>query len=507
MLPLPAITFSGGCTAAASFTGYSVDSSLAHYNLNSPITVTNAGSGCEGTIPTAQTLYPNPYGIYPYAQTYSVLVNNGTTYSATGTTVYATMMDPSKWQSGDLVENELFIHDLIHDGFTWVAKYGTMNSRNFRASSDRNYLGLGGSDSAERITNQNNAHMFPSRNNPPGNNKGYMPPPTVFEFYGPWRTWFRGQQPYPAGFSNAPAGTLLTTRGSIFEVGCTTSFGVGVDCGNSRDDYNLFKMSGSPAGGNGTDEVYYSPDNRTYYFTNQVRIQSGNSVAGSSPGVPNLTVDGTVTVSGVGTTGGVGAITTPGITITNPANIPAVAPIGTTFTSGTWTLTTPANQYNGWVNCNGGGLNFTLPLAPKSGELIIFRNIFTSTGSPCHINSSSGIGNNATVTTLDFARGQTVAVRWDGTAWRIDSQSGIAGLTGSIGGGALTAGTCTTGTATITGVLPGSPVAVSASDGTLPDPLIVLRGAVTAADTVTVQLCAISAVTPAAKTYNVRVIN
>jgi hypothetical protein len=80
----------------------------------------------------------------------------------------------------------------------------------------------------------------------------------------------------------------------------------------------------------------------------------------------------------------------------------------------------------------------------------------------------------------------------------------LTGITGSIGGSALTAGACTTGAASVTGATIGHPVDVSASDGSLPNGSIILSAAVTSANTVTVQLCATGSVTPAAKTYNVR---
>ena len=79
----------------------------------------------------------------------------------------------------------------------------------------------------------------------------------------------------------------------------------------------------------------------------------------------------------------------------------------------------------------------------------------------------------------------------------------LTGTTASIGGGALTAGSCTTGTASVTGATVGHPVSVSAADGSLPNGLIILRAAVTGPNTVTVQLCATAGVTPLANTYNV----
>jgi hypothetical protein len=79
----------------------------------------------------------------------------------------------------------------------------------------------------------------------------------------------------------------------------------------------------------------------------------------------------------------------------------------------------------------------------------------------------------------------------------------LSGTTKSIGGSALTAGTCANGTATVPGATVGHTVGVAATDGTLPNPLVVLSAAVTAKDTVSVQVCAIAAVTLAAKSYNV----
>jgi hypothetical protein len=79
----------------------------------------------------------------------------------------------------------------------------------------------------------------------------------------------------------------------------------------------------------------------------------------------------------------------------------------------------------------------------------------------------------------------------------------LAGTTASIGGSLLVAGSCTSGTTTVTGATVGHPVSVSASDGSLPNGLIILSAAVTSSNTVTVQLCATGSVTPSANTYNV----
>jgi hypothetical protein len=80
---------------------------------------------------------------------------------------------------------------------------------------------------------------------------------------------------------------------------------------------------------------------------------------------------------------------------------------------------------------------------------------------------------------------------------------GIVGTTGSIGGGALLAGACTSGTMTIAGALPGMGVIVSPN--TYPGDGTIWLGYVSSANTVTVKVCAILALTPTASTYGVRI--
>ena len=96
---------------------------------------------------------------------------------------------------------------------------------------------------------------------------------------------------------------------------------------------------------------------------------------------------------------------------------------------------------------------------------------------------------------------------YDGQFWELinpqTAKSTLTGITGTIGGTALTAGSCTSGNASVTGAAVGHPVSVSASDGSLPSGATILSAAVTAINTVTVQLCAVADMTPPAKTYNV----
>jgi len=83
----------------------------------------------------------------------------------------------------------------------------------------------------------------------------------------------------------------------------------------------------------------------------------------------------------------------------------------------------------------------------------------------------------------------------------------LSGTTGSIGGGLLAVGASASGIATVTGATVGMVCTAQPSDGTN----IYAVGAnigctVTAANTVTVNVVAIVALTPVAKTYVVRVI-
>jgi hypothetical protein len=85
------------------------------------------------------------------------------------------------------------------------------------------------------------------------------------------------------------------------------------------------------------------------------------------------------------------------------------------------------------------------------------------------------------------------------------ASSALSGTSGSIGGSALTAGTCTSGTVTVTGAT--TSMAVVATPVTYPGDGAEWEGYVSAANTVTVKVCAIVAVTPTASAYNVRLLN
>jgi hypothetical protein len=86
----------------------------------------------------------------------------------------------------------------------------------------------------------------------------------------------------------------------------------------------------------------------------------------------------------------------------------------------------------------------------------------------------------------------------------IQSMAAMQATTGSIGGGALLAGACTSGAVAVASSLTGNAVIVSPN--TYPGDGIIWYGYVSVNGTVTVKACAILALTPTASTYNVKVI-
>lgn len=86
----------------------------------------------------------------------------------------------------------------------------------------------------------------------------------------------------------------------------------------------------------------------------------------------------------------------------------------------------------------------------------------------------------------------------------IRSTSILSNDTGSIGGGLLTTGSCTSGTTTIQGATVGN-VAIANPD-TYPGDGTIWLAYVSSANIVTVKECAIVSVTPSASVYHVRVI-
>lgn len=101
-------------------------------------------------------------------------------------------------------------------------------------------------------------------------------------------------------------------------------------------------------------------------------------------------------------------------------------------------------------------------------------------------------------TGLSLAAGRGITI--GGAGWGPLSS----GVTGSIGGGLLTAGSCTSGTAAVSGAT--TSMVAMASPVTYPGDGTSWFAYVSAGNTVTVKVCAMVALTPGASTYNVRVL-
>ena len=124
------------------------------------------------------------------------------------------------------------------------------------------------------------------------------------------------------------------------------------------------------------------------------------------------------------------------------------------------------------------------------GSTIAGGNVAACVGAKAKISASGA----ATFTTLTLGSSSVLPI--------------LSGTTGSIGGSLLAPGACVAGTATVTGAT--TSMATAASPSSDPDSTlstgIAIYSFVSASNTATVRVCALVSVTPAATTYNVRVI-
>jgi len=111
------------------------------------------------------------------------------------------------------------------------------------------------------------------------------------------------------------------------------------------------------------------------------------------------------------------------------------------------------------------------------------------------------------VASIDQIWADSTAHQWkkienNGAAFNVAGT--LSGTTGSIGGSALTAGQCASGTVSVSNST--SSMTVSVSPNTYPGDGFIPWGYVSTNGTVTVKVCAELAGTPTSSTYNVRVI-
>ncbi len=166
---------------------------------------------------------------------------------------------------------------------------------------------------------------------------------------------------------------------------------------------------------------------------------------------------------------------------------------------------------SGKVRFLGGGLSahfliFNFPVALTADRTLNVGDANTVLPQP-----EAGASNNFLTalngTTGAFSKAQPSFSNLSGTASAGQLPAGsvpLTGTTGSIGGGLLTVGTCSSGTSSVTGAR--STMAVVATPGTYPGDGNYWTAVVSSNDTVTVRVCATATLTPAASTYIVRVI-
>ena len=152
----------------------------------------------------------------------------------------------------------------------------------------------------------------------------------------------------------------------------------------------------------------------------------------------------------------------------------------------------------------GAATTVTLPAGITGMAFYIFDGKGDATTNPITITPASGNISGAASLVISRPYGAVLLI-YDGTQWQQQSPPNALGVvSGSIGGGALSAGACASTTATVTGAV--TSMAVAASPNTYPGDGSYWLAYVSAANTVTVKVCAAVALTPNASTYNIRVI-
>jgi hypothetical protein len=253
-----------------------------------------------------------------------------------------------------------------------------------------------------------------------------------------------------------------------------------------------------------------------------------------SPTYNNVTVNGTATIPHAAITGGSITGVSPPIPITSggtgsatqSAALAALLGLSTVpiANGGTNAATGPAALANlGGLALTGGTLSGSLNLSYASPVLIendtsgtgTSRIAFESAGAIewALLNNSNGdtlqvsryVGGSLVDTPIQVANATGIVSFPDGvTVSGTSVKPNLSGTTGSIGGSALAAGACASGTVSIANST--TAMAVAATPATYPGAGFWWDGYVSAPGTVTVNICAAVAATPASSIFNVRVI-
>ncbi len=276
-------------------------------------------------------------------------------------------------------------------------------------------------------------------------------------------------------------------------------------------------------------------------------LNGGGAMAGTFSGTP--TFSGKVDLAGGGTFGGTWA-GSPALSINNAtsgaSNTPALVLSSATAVGLQFLPDSTAAYYNPLIAANdqaivNGGASATtnvLTIAPWSatrsglrllGDGHVYAAVNTlddGAGNALFLTMTVGgtgaaalnVTNGTTTNTLDVTSAALVGAPTGGiqgpgtvnavgyyTNGVLDPPPPLSATSASIGGSALVAGACSSTATTVTGAAVGN--AVVATPNTYPGAGNIWNAYVSAANTVTTEVCAIVAATPTASTYNIRVLN
>ena len=438
-----------------------------------PNSLTYANAGTDGTS-TGGTVaaLTGGYVLYPMAEVLGVL--NAQTKVVDGQLTLAANTVP--WAAGDAVEEPHYFEESVMADVQYINQSVPRATVQTRAGLQyENNVGPG-LHGWSILNNSAASNYF-------GNGGTRGAPDAALEVNGVWSQSLEAQ----AG------------ENGVFRLHCNSH-----GCGKWNSTYNLFQLDSAA----GNDYVTYQPP--TSAMTINMRGANYSfSPQGMTAGIVNATTLNAGTLAA--TTLNAGAVSATSLNVNSstvtPQILSFVAPnlsTGSQFCQGFGrSLTSHNSTFYCWWNA---AVPYgSLETYAGGDPLQVLGSSVWLNGGPVAIGSSAAIGTSLPGL-LNVGSNAQFQVDGNGNVKAANFAGILSGRTAVIGGSALAPGTCTSGTVSVPGAVVGTPVAVSASDGSLPGGLIVLNAAVTTANTVTVQACAVGAATPAAVSYNVRVL-
>ena len=439
------------------------------YNGVFPVTTTGANTltyGSTGTNGTSTggsiSVLTGGYNLYPMAEVVNVF--DASTKSIDGQITLAPNTVP--WAASDPIEEPHYFQEEVAADSQFISQVTPRPTTNTRAGIQyENNVGPG-------LLGWSITNAVPA-NNYFGNGGTHSVPDASLEVRGPWKKTLDAQ----AGDS------------AVFAIRCNSH-----GCGRWNSTYNLFELESASGG----DSVQYQPGGSVLTMNMRGTPYSFSQQAFTANTISASTVNaGTLTANSVNVTSNIAgpqtvSVLAPNLSAGNQICQvfgKAQGPHTSTFFCW-WNTDVPYGSLETWA---GGD-----PLQLKGSSLWL-------NGGPVAIGNSGTVGSPLPAL-LNVGSNAQFQVDGGGNLKAANFAGILSGTTGAIGGTALTTGTCSGGNINVPGAATGAPVAVSASDGGLPNGTTVLSAAVTSPNTVSVQVCALSSVTPTSRTYNVRIL-